>query len=120
MKQKEKLPAMPGPFGPIFDLSRSLNPHVFTLPASVRRQSHSERDKAKDAKDLEYADLVKNPDHTLARYTADEAVVSSRRKGVRHLTDSSELPSLMLSSSRWPMSSCTARQARIPDLVLTP
>lgn len=70
-------------FGPIFDLSDSLNPHVFTLPLSIKRQPHADRDKSRDAVSLELADLMKNPDLCLPRYTAVSISETRRRKGVR-------------------------------------
>lgn len=94
LRQKENPSKAPGPFGPIFDLSRSLNPHIFSLPTSIRRQSHAERDKAKDAREVELIDLLKNPDLCLPRYTAEEVVDTRRRKGVRNTaqTNFSTLP----------------------------
>jgi len=73
-----------GPFGPIFELSTSLNPHIFTLPTSIKKQSHVEQNRARDAKDLEFPDLLKNPDKSLARYAADEITDTRRRRGVRN------------------------------------
>lgn len=72
-----------GPFGSIMELSASLNPHVFSLPTSIRRQSQTEQHKTKDVADLEFADLLKNPELCLARYSAPDVVDSRKRKGVR-------------------------------------
>jgi len=74
-----------GPFGPIFELSASLNPHVFNLPLSIKKQSHSEQSKVRDAKDMEFPDLLKAPEKALARYAADETSDTRRRRGVRIL-----------------------------------
>ena len=83
MKQKSTPAKATGPFGAIFDLSSSLNPHTFSLPASFKKQTHTEQNKARDAKDLDFADLLKNPEKALARYTADEVSDNRRRRGVR-------------------------------------
>ena len=91
IKQKTNPERAPGPYGPIFDLSASLNPHIFSLPASVRRNTNAELNKTRDAKELDFHDLLKNPERCLARYSADETVDNRKRRGVRlsplpHLT----------------------------------
>lgn len=86
LKHKPNPERSSGPYASIFELSASLNPHVFSLPASVRRNTNAELNKTRDAKELDFSDLLKNPERCLARYTADETVDNRKRRGVRFLT----------------------------------
>lgn len=97
--------AKPSPnlFGALFDLSDSLNPHVFVLPPAIRRQTNAELNRTRDAKELEFTDLMKNPERCLDRYAADETVDYRKRKGVRipHSTFSSPFRFLISPSKPW-------------------
>lgn len=73
----------PGPYAAIFDFVTGLNPRVFSLPYSVKRQPYAERDKSKDSKSMDMMELMKSPEAALLRYVADERNDARKRKGVR-------------------------------------